>query len=313
MFMGKSINYLNPKVSIIIPTYNRPHLAGRAIKSVLNQTHQNFEIILVDDSPNNDTKEVVKQLKDERIKYIKSEDIKRGSAAARKRNLGIRNISQDSKYIAFLDDDDEFLPTFLEETLKKLEQENEVVAVGVYGESRLEDGRKLKRRYPLREFWETRLGNGSVLRREIFEKENIWFDEKTLFEDLDFGVRVAKNHKVGFIPKILRVYYIYPSKKGESSSTKYERQADNLGYFFKKNQDIYFAAGKRAFGFLNFLAGKIYCQAGRIREGRFHFKKALKTDFKLKYFLYYLIALFFPKVFQSHRILILKYKILGNL
>jgi len=64
--MGKNRRNL-PKASIIIPTYNRPHLIIRAIKSVLNQTYQNFEIVVIDDSPNDKTEKVVKSFNDKRI------------------------------------------------------------------------------------------------------------------------------------------------------------------------------------------------------------------------------------------------------
>ena len=56
-----------PKVSVIIPTYNRANIIGKAIKSVLNQTYQNFEIVVIDDSPNDKTEKVVKSFNDKRI------------------------------------------------------------------------------------------------------------------------------------------------------------------------------------------------------------------------------------------------------
>jgi len=76
-----------PKVSVVIPTYNRAHLVGRAIRSVLNQTYQDFEIIVVDDGSTDNTKEVVKSFNDPRIRYIRHEKNRGGSAA---RNTGIR-------------------------------------------------------------------------------------------------------------------------------------------------------------------------------------------------------------------------------
>ena len=60
----------NPKVSVIIPTYNRAHLIGKAINSVISQTYQDYEIIVVDDASTDNTKEVVKGFNNSKIRYI---------------------------------------------------------------------------------------------------------------------------------------------------------------------------------------------------------------------------------------------------
>jgi len=106
-----------PKVSVIIPTYNRAELLPRAIKSVLEQTYQDFEIIVVDDGSTDNTEEVIKEFQeqDKRIKYIKHDKNKGGSAA---RNTGIKAAK--GKYVAFLDSDDEWLQNKLECEVKIL-------------------------------------------------------------------------------------------------------------------------------------------------------------------------------------------------
>lgn len=77
----------NPTVSVVIPTYNRAHLLGRAIQSVLNQTYHDFEIIVVDDGSTDNTEKVVKSFNDPRIHYIRHDQNRGGSAA---RNTGIK-------------------------------------------------------------------------------------------------------------------------------------------------------------------------------------------------------------------------------
>ena len=104
------------KVSVIIPTYNRAKLIKRSILSVLNQTYQNFEIIVVDDGSADDTKSVVESFNNPKIRYIRH-DINKGQSAAR--NTGIKNAK--GKYIAFQDSDDEWLPEKLEKQMSCFE------------------------------------------------------------------------------------------------------------------------------------------------------------------------------------------------
>lgn len=91
----------NEKVSIILPTYNRAYILGKAVESVLNQTYPYFELVIVDDGSTDNTKELLSQYKDERIIYHYTK-INQGAAAAR--NYGIEHSNYE--YIAFEDSDD---------------------------------------------------------------------------------------------------------------------------------------------------------------------------------------------------------------
>jgi len=89
-----------------MPTYNRYNLLKRSICSVLSQTYNNFELVIIDDSTDNTTYENIgKDFNDIRIKYIKN--IK-NSWVNFSRNMGIESLSKDIDYIVFLDDDDYF-------------------------------------------------------------------------------------------------------------------------------------------------------------------------------------------------------------
>ena len=118
------------KVSVIIPTYNRPVLLSRAIDSVLNQTYQNIEVIVVDDNnPNTEarleTQKIMSEYKNNgKVRYIKHESNKNGAAA---RNTGIKNSY--GEIICFLDDDDYFLPEKVEKQLNYLENQDEFQGV----------------------------------------------------------------------------------------------------------------------------------------------------------------------------------------
>jgi glycosyltransferase involved in cell wall biosynthesis len=98
----------SPVVSVIIPTYNRARFVGQAIQSVLDQTFQDFELIVVDDGSTDNTRTVVEEFTDPRIRYIHQENM----GISGTRNTGIRNAR--ARYIAFLDSDDIWLPRLLE-------------------------------------------------------------------------------------------------------------------------------------------------------------------------------------------------------
>lgn len=88
-------------VSIVLPTYNRAHILGMAIESVLSQTHPYFELLIIDNGSTDDTESLVLKYKDLRIRYYKLKENVRKAAAS---NYGIEHASYD--YIAFEDSDD---------------------------------------------------------------------------------------------------------------------------------------------------------------------------------------------------------------
>ena len=93
------------RVSVLMPTLNRAHLLPRAITSVLGQSHDDWELIIVDDGSTDDTPDVVRSFDDRRLIYLPLADNVGVSAA---RNVGLGRASGD--YVAFLDSDDEFDP-----------------------------------------------------------------------------------------------------------------------------------------------------------------------------------------------------------
>ena len=112
------------KVSIITPTYNRAHLIGETIQSVLAQTYPNFEQIIIDDGSTDNTEEVVKSFNDERLKYFKYDRIGNISALL---NLAIKHSNGD--YIALLDSDDLWVSHKLETVIKLLKSDNTIQLV----------------------------------------------------------------------------------------------------------------------------------------------------------------------------------------
>jgi len=209
--MGKG---KNPTVSVIIPTYNRAHLVGRAIRSVLNQTYQDFEIIVVDDGSTDNTEEVVKGFNDGRIRYIRHDKNKGGAAA---RNTGIKVAR--GEYIAFLDSDDEWLARKLEKQMALFETSDSRVGV-IYcrwyvvdddaGFVKQDKDQALCRGH----IWHTLLEGScaiftplAIVRRECFENCGGFDESLPSYQDLDLWLRIAQYYHFDFVNEPLVVMH----------------------------------------------------------------------------------------------------------
>lgn len=116
-------------VSIIIPSYNASKYIKETIESVLNQTYQNWEMIIIDDDSNDTSRDIIEQYieKDKRIKPLYNE---KNIGAAQSRNKGIE-LSK-GEYIAFLDSDDLWLPNKLKQQIQLMQEENILLSYTSY-------------------------------------------------------------------------------------------------------------------------------------------------------------------------------------
>jgi glycosyltransferase involved in cell wall biosynthesis len=110
-----------PFFSVVIPVYNRADVLGRALQSVLGQSFQDFEIVVVDDGSRDDPFQVIAAIEDPRIHYVRQEN--KGGAAARNRGFDEAR----GAFVALLDSDDRFLPHHLENMRRLLEKTKDVV------------------------------------------------------------------------------------------------------------------------------------------------------------------------------------------
>lgn len=113
---------LTPEVSVILPTYNRAEHLTRCIESVINQTYQNWELIVVDDGSQDHTFDLVNKYlqKLPQIRYLKHQN--RGAALSR--NIGIK-VSF-GNYLTFIDSDDQYLPHHLQSRLNYFQNDPEL-------------------------------------------------------------------------------------------------------------------------------------------------------------------------------------------
>ncbi len=108
----------SPRFSIIVPTYNRAAFIRKTVDSVLRQTYRDFEIIIVDDGSTDDTANVVREMNDDRVRYIRQVNGERASA----RNRGIREAR--GEYVNFLDSDDVHYDFHLQKANEFVQKEN---------------------------------------------------------------------------------------------------------------------------------------------------------------------------------------------
>ncbi len=106
-----------PYFSVIIPTFNRGIFLPSTIKSVISQSYNNYELIIVDDGSTDNTSEIIKRFDNPKVRYFRKKNEERGAA----RNFGIKESK--GKYITFLDSDDKLLPNYLNKA-KNLIDEN---------------------------------------------------------------------------------------------------------------------------------------------------------------------------------------------
>ena len=271
----------NPTCSVIIPTYNRAHLVDRAIQSVLNQTYQNFEFIVVDDGSTDNTEEVVKkfQEKDKRIRYIKHERNKGASAA---RNTGIKAAK--GEYIAFQDSDDEWLPEKLEKQMKVFETAPPEVGVIYTGFWRIENNKKIYIPYS----WVAQkegnihkeLLKGSfiglptvLIRKECFKKAGMFDKKLPRLQDWELFIRISKHCKFKYINEAL---LISPYTIG-SISFNNESLIQALELILKKHSEE-FKKYKKILSVQMYWLGSILCKSGKMKEGKKYFLRVINIS-----------------------------------
>ncbi len=205
----------SPLVSVIIPTYNRSRMVQRAIRSVLNQTMPQFELIIVDDGSTDNTQDVLATYTDPRISvYVHPENL--GCSTAR--NTGWQ--ASKGKFIAFLDSDDAWLPKKLEKQLALFAKTNtpELGAVSCGVLNIQEDvareqvwlpqskGDVFEVRLGLREYYDT--ASVWLIKRKYIERLDPPFDPQMDYAQVsDFLVRLSRLCHFDFVSEPLVRYY----------------------------------------------------------------------------------------------------------
>jgi len=204
-----------PLISVIVTTFNRADLIGKTINSILKQSYSKIELLIVDDGSTDNTKEIIKNYNDSRIKYIETEN---WGGPARPRNIGLKYSK--GEFIAFCDDDDLWVPNKLEKQLKYFKT-NEIIAIGSevinFGNLKYIYNKPLrtrKKKITILTHKDLLLGESVALSSLIVKKNKIRFSEDynlVFVEDWDYQIKLTKAGKnIIKIPDKLINYRIQP-------------------------------------------------------------------------------------------------------
>jgi len=218
--MEPTPNSENTLISVVIPTYNHAHFLGRALQSVVDQTYQNWEALVIDNHSQDNTDEIVAGFKDSRIRLFK---IQNQGVIAASRNLGIRQAK--GEWIAFLDSDDYWYPSKLERCMKQLFDGYDLVC---HGERWVGDGRDREIFYgpEKRSSYQSLLYEGNcistsavVTRRDKVNAVGGFREDTDIVtaEDYDLWLRLAQNDvRIGFVPEVLGEYRIHEGNQSRA-------------------------------------------------------------------------------------------------
>ncbi len=211
-----------PFFSIIIPTFNRAHLIQIPIKSILNQTFEDWELIIIDDGSTDNTQEIVTGFNDSRIRYFWQENQKESAA----RNHGI--VRAQGEWICFQDSDDAYLPDHLAVLYDGIKNNPEYKCIKT-GLIIYQDGKEIHRTdikpsfkydtFPYEAF------TTGCYHRLVFD--TIKFDERFFAgEDLHFILQVGLKHAIKILPTWTGITYYNPENSGRMGKN-YESRIKN--------------------------------------------------------------------------------------
>ncbi|WP_313580463.1 glycosyltransferase family 2 protein [Lacrimispora sp.] len=228
-------------ISVVIPTFNRAKSLENSVMSVLRQTYSALECIIVDDSSTDDTEEIVKKMKDGRIRYLKNS---KNMGTSNARNIGIKAAQGD--FIAFNDSDDIWQENKLELQLKLFENDPNLAMV--YCPYYFHKGRRISQVPPSyipienkqgdifkRLLKRNMVGTPTILiRHECVEMIGGFNEQLFASEDYEFVLRIAEKFKIGYVDQCL----VNAFRLDEGINSNWNKQINAYRYLLEKYASI---------------------------------------------------------------------------
>ena len=269
-----------PTVSVVIPTYDRPTFLEGAIDTVLQQTYDDLEVIVVDDGSETDyARATVEEYDDAPVRLVEHDE-NRGLSAAR--NTGVRNAR--GAYIAFLDDDDRWHAEKLARQVPVLENDPSVGLVTCCLASVSPDGEILRceKSKPSGDLSETIfrknvIGTPSrvLVRSECFDEIGVFDEELPTKQDWDLYIRICREWRVRCLEELLCFRTVHESMSSDSGDA--ERDLMRIRERYREEIE---ACGmwEESMAAYHRKVGVTYLSAGDRKTGKAHLRRVLEYE-----------------------------------
>ncbi len=274
-----------PKVVVIIPVFNREKYIEETIKSVLNQTYANIQVVAVDDGCTDNSRQILEAFGSKITILEHPGRVNKGQSAAI--NLGIR--STESKYVAILDSDDLFAPRKVEKQVEFLEKHPCVGLVYCNGYFIDENGQKLykvlpdehdEHNDPERVLLDCyfNVPSSSLIRRSVLHEVGEFDESMRSAQDHDMAIRIAEVTRLAYMPEPLWYYRRHP----HSQSGRFAERRWQTGFRILEKACRRFPYSKRArrkrLAVLNFRMGQCSIEQRKYFSALAYFLKAGSLD-----------------------------------
>ena len=233
------------EMSVVVTTYMHGKYIRASIDSVLAQTFNDYELIIIDDESPDNTEEEVSRFKDSRLRYLRQ---KHSGLPAHSRNIGIKVAT--GRLIAFLDGDDKWYPEKLARCYEVFQQHPEVDLVCHNEVMRDASGKLIKEQSygpQVSQMFRRLLFRGNclspsatVVKREALLEEGFLFREDPIFfmaEDYDLWLRLSKRYRFHFLPEVLGEFIMHETNASRNFETHYINQIEVIKDNFKEYEE----------------------------------------------------------------------------
>lgn len=231
---------MKPLISVIMPVYNAEKFVFEAIKSIVDQTYTNWELIIINDGSSDSSINIIKEFDDKRIRIYENE-LNKGIAFSRNRAIDLAN----GKYIAIMDNDDISLPNRFEDQVNYLENHNEIDVLSGACEVIDSNGELLKRNTSVLKnpkyiraklLFQNVFFNGTVmLRKNLIDENNIRYRENQYgMEDFCFWVECSKKMEMTSIDSCIYKYREHENNETKNIKTKAFKEREKAYSYIQK-------------------------------------------------------------------------------